>query len=300
MQHPTLFRGLISCLLVGLATPLAAQNLVFPGALRSTDSVNAEASYDFGGSVNKGGVHLGDLTSAHASINYTHQFGLGPKNGISLGFGVEQIAMDRPDSIVVPDQLGAVYAKIGYSQRFADGWFAAIEINPGIYSDFDGVSGEDFSVPAGVFGGYRFSKTLDIVFGLRYDPWSELPIIGGIGILWRPDDEWTINIGMPRLFVDRAVTDRAGVFVAGEMVSGSYRVAEDYGTRYGLPQVDGEIVEFRQLRAGAGGRYLLTKNIAAVFEGGWNFARRLEYQDADLSYKAGSAPYLRAGIYGRF
>lgn len=283
-----------------LGSPLAAQNLVFPGALRAPNTLDAELSHSFGSELRGLGSGFGDVAVSQAKLDYSHRFMLGPKTGYSLGLGSEAFAFDLPGGVALPNHVQSIYAKLGYSMRFENGWFLAAEINPGVYSDFQDVDGDDFTVPFGVFGGYRFSEQLDLIFGVRVDFWSDLPVMGGLGLRWKPDETWTVNLGLPRAYVDYALTGKAGIFAAGDWKSGSFRVADDLGDDLGLGQVNGEVLEYREIRAGGGFRYYLTDGIAALLEAGWTFDRKFEYEDVGVSYDSEGAPYAGLGIYGRF
>ena len=50
----------------------------------------------------------------------------------------------------VPDSLTSLALKLGYARTLSPAWSLRAEIDPGIYSDFEDISGDDVNAPLGV------------------------------------------------------------------------------------------------------------------------------------------------------
>ncbi len=200
----------------------------------------------------------------------------------------------------VPNTLQGVSLVFGNRWKFADRWALAVSARPGLYSDFEDISGDDFSVPVTVLFSYDLNPKLQLLFGAGFQSGRDIPVIPAIGALWRPDDKWTVSIILPRPGVTYAFDDKLSLFAGGELTGGAYTVGDNFGTRVGDASLNGERLTYREIRAGVGVRYDFSKALRLEVEGGWVIDRRFVYDDRKLQFDGAVAPYVGLGLSGSY
>ena len=200
----------------------------------------------------------------------------------------------------VPNTLQGVSLVFGNRWKFADRWALAVSARPGLFSDFEDISGDDFSVPVTVLFSYDLNPKLQLLFGAGFQSGRDIPVIPAIGAPWRPDDKWTVSIILPRPGVTYAFDDRLSFFAGGELTGGAYTVGDEFGTRVGDPTLNGERLTYREIRAGGGVRYDFSKALRLEVEGGWVIDRRFVYDDRKLQFNGAGAPYVGLGLSGSY
>ena len=91
-------------------------------------------------------------------------------------------------------------------------------------------------------------------------------------------------------------------FAGADLREATFRVNEQFGQSRGIPKLNDAILEYFEIRAGAGLTWKLSKNINLDVEGGGTPYRRFEYPRAD-GFKVKSedlVPYLRIGLSAKF
>ena len=73
-------------------------------------------------------------------------------------------------------------------------------------------------------------------------------------------------------------------------------MAGDFGHTHGQPNLDDQIVNYREIRACAGLRYSLGPRLTAELKGGWMIDRRFHYDDRHLLLNGDGAPYVGAFV----
>ena len=82
----------------------------------------------------------------------------------------------------------------------------------------------------------------------------------------------------------------------------TFRVDEQFGQARDIPKLNDAILDYFELRAGAGLTLKVSKNVSLDVEGGCTPYRRFEYPRAD-GFKVKSedlVPYLRIGLSAKF
>lgn len=297
---PTLIASVFATAAVSAAVS-AAEPSPFSGSEDTyAGSYSAELSYTAASGISQGTVRLGDLTTLQNRVGYLGTFKRTENYSLLAGFDWQRFSFGLPDGTVLPNTLQSTAVKIGNNWRFAENWSMRLEAEPGIYSDFDDLSGEDFNVPFLYRLTYDMNPNLSWTLGLSVNFWSDVPVIGGVGVRWRFADQWTLNLILPRPRIEYRPNDSLTLFAGGELKGGSYRVAEDFGRRNGNASLDGEILDYREIRAGAGLRWNFSRMLSAGVDGGWTLDRRFHFDDRDLQINGKGAPYVQFVLSGKY
>lgn len=292
--------ALFTLAMIGGTPGMLAQTLVYPPVVEFRHGYGAELSYAFDSPIHQGDRELGDLNTLHNRLGYLGTVVSEGTQDLLVGVDWQRFSFGLPEGSPLPNTLQSAALKVGTNWRFAESWAMRLEADPGFYSDFRDISWDDFNAPFAFRVSYQSSPSLLWVVGLSVDLRSDLPVVGGLGVRWNFAEQWTLNLIMPRPRIEYAATENLTLFAGGELKSGAYRVADDFGRAVGMPDLDNQVVDYRELRVGAGARYRFCPHFSAVLEGGWLIDRRFEYDDADLLLNGDGAPYLLLSVGGRF
>jgi hypothetical protein len=289
-------------LVPAVATMFSAAALAAQAA--QPDSYSGSYSTRFGhatkSDIAQGGTGLGEIGSSEFELRYTAGIRVSETYSYSVGLEYDRRDFSLPAALPAPTALHETALKLGNRWRFADHWILSLSVSPGLYSDFEDISGEDFNIPALLLVTYAPGKEWQFAFGLIVNPGSETPVLPAVGAVWRPDEQWTLSLLMPRPQVSYRVNDALTAFVYGELSSRAYRVAEDFGTKAGNPALNGERLTYREIKAGTGIRYAISRALEFTLEGGWLIDRRFIYADRDLQFNGDGAPFVQIGISGSY
>lgn len=261
---------------------------------------SVEGSYSGSSDLDEGGRNMGETDAWQARVGYVGAFSTSATYSILAGFDAEMWRFDDVGGSLFPGELGSAAVVLGNQWLFHKDWSLQTTLAPGIYSDWEDLSGEDFNVPVTVLLGYQLNPELLLVGGLGINVWSEFPVMGGVGARWKFHRDWTLNFVMPKPRLEYQVCPDAKLFVGGELKGSAYRVAEDFGTRRGMPGLDGETLTYREIRAGGGVEVKVWGGLKAIVEGGWMVDRRFVYDDRNVELDGKGAPYAQISLIGRY
>ncbi|MGB0580512.1 MAG: hypothetical protein ACPGVU_12475 [Limisphaerales bacterium] len=171
---------------------------------------------------------------------------------------------------------------------------------PGLYSDFSDVSGDDFNSPVLIEGAYRVNDSLEVGIRANVDPFRNNVLVATPGVSWLINELWKLELWFPRPQIEYSMRDDITLFAGGSVSGGSFRVADDFGTSLGRPTLNGEKVDYREVRAGAGVRVEFGRGILGEFAGGWIFDRRFEFHERNLTLNGDGAPYVQVSLGAQF
>ncbi|HEY1109566.1 MAG TPA: DUF6268 family outer membrane beta-barrel protein [Opitutaceae bacterium] len=291
-------RSLLPLLLL-LPALAAAQTAVAPQTQSPAFEWQADISYSGASDIAEGSRALGEIKHSAFQLESTRAFELGQDSAFLAG--VTWRRFDFSGSIAdVPDTLQAIALQLGYKRKLSPRWSLSAEIQPGLYSDFEDISGDDFNAPFGVRAIYARSREFQWLFGLNVDFRSHNPVMGGFGFRWQFAKDWTLLFLVPQPRIEYAVSPELTLFAGASLRGGTFRVAEDFGRRRGRATLDNQDVDFREISVGAGLRWQLQPGLTLSTSVGWMLDRRFEYEKRDLLINGKGAPTALLSISGSF
>lgn len=261
---------------------------------------SADVSHSFESELERGSTDLGHFSATLHRGQVTAAIPLSDTHSLSIGPGWEHGHFDSDAGIPIPDDLYAAALRLGYSIRFKESWTFRAEARPGIYSDFEDISFDDFNAPVLLTLTYQLNPRLLLAVGLNVNFRSDLATIGGPGVRWQFADDWTLNLFLPKPTIEHHLNDAVSLYAGGEWRSSAYRVAQDFGSDRGLPGLDDNDFSYRELRGLAGIRWQVNRTLGVAFEGGYAFQRKMEFRQADTTFKANGAPFVQLVVNGSF
>lgn len=295
-----------------LATPLlfvaslaggslvSAQTPIVPRSGTTPVEWTTEISWAAKSDISEGTQLLGEFGAFQSRASLIRTVEVASDSRWLFGAGWQRFWFSRPDGSAIPESLTALAAKIGYNRELSPQWSLRAEIDPGLYSDLEDLSAEDFNAPAGLRFIYAASRELQWFFALNLDLRSDNPVLGGPGLRWVFAPKWTLLLLIPAPRIEYAATSDLTLFAGANLRGGSFRVAEDFGRRHGRPQLDDQNVSYRELGAGIGARWKLSPTLTLSAGAGWVFDRRFEFDDRDLLLNGDGAVSFQLTLNGTF
>jgi len=296
------FPGLGASLLMAVlmnATALEAQTIAAPRGPGHAFDWQTEFSAAPRSNIAEGSRELGEIRHQLARVEGTTTIPLDADSGLVVGATWRRFDFSGSNADV-PTSLTALALKVGYTRTLSPRWSLRAEVDPGLYSDFDDLTSDDFNAPFGLRALYAQSRELQWGLAVFVDVRSHRPVIGGIGARWQFAPQWTLLAFLPAPRVEYALAPNLTLFAGARAQGGSFRVAEDFGRRRARPTLDNQIVDFREITLGVGGRWQVQPRLAVSLGVGWMLDRRFEYEKRDLLLNGDGAPIFSLSVGGSF
>jgi len=298
MKSPHL-RRFLAALLIAPAF-VCAQTTVAPRAPAQPLETVIEFSYAGSAGIAEGTQALGRISSGQTRVAAVRTYALDPQSAWLLGASWQRLGFCPPAGAPIPTELTALALKLGYSRQLNPAWALRLEIDPGLYSDLHDLDGGDFNAPGGLRLVRTVSREFQWLIGLDVDLRSGTPVMGGGGARWQVTPDCTLLLVVPAPRVEWTVSPSLALFVEAGYRSSAYRVADDFGRRHGRPELDAQIVDYREINAGAGFRWQLTPAVAVHAAAGWMFDRRFQYAERNLLLNGAGAATAQLTVTGAF
>ena len=292
-----------------------APTVAAPTDIPFSQEFTFENSYTGKSTTKQGSAELGGVDNFNSHFNYV----IAPeiKDGVILRFGVdgERNSFGLPPNASLPNTLQSANAIIGADLALSDKIIMRAELHPGIYSDFVQITGSDFDMPVQIGGTYLWSKDFQIILGVQIDLKSSYPIIGVPGFRWQFADKWVLSAIPPKPQLQYQLTNNLTLYTGAEILDGTYHVNNSFGTNHGhitpaANNLNGQIVDFTEVRIGAGLTWKFTPNLTLDVSGGYMPYREFDFHEDHIGFDhhdtifhnniGDGAPYGEIGLSGSF
>ena len=265
-------------------------------------SQDIDASYNAsaGASTNLGNSRNGKVSEQNTDLQYVFSYSIPDKPVIRAGFGYDRFDFGVPAGGRLPDSLQSLNLVLGADLQVSD-VLIRIEAQPGFYGTLRESGSRDFNVPVVLGLSWLVSKDLQWIAGLSFDANRDLPVLGGIGVRWKLSDRWLLNAIPPHPRLEfKAGTDLT-LFAGGHITSSTFRVDRRFGSSVGDARFNNALVEYTEVRAGAGLSWRVNSSATVDAELGYMAYRDFNFHklDENLETKSG-AIYGQVGLGIRF
>lgn len=204
------------------------------------------------------------------------------------GYGLKQI--DAPAAAALPPELHSIFLEGTATFRFDDRSFATLTIAPGIYSDFGAVGNDDLRMPILALGGYRFDSGVTLTGGFIYRlGYHAARFIPAIGASWQPNEQWRLDLIMPRPGVYYSPSRQVRLFAGGDFTSDEYQLKDGAG--------GASAVRYGDYKLLTGAEYRPAPHIRLSAAAGYAFERRFAFFDGPRQdMRLDDAPFMRFGV----
>jgi Domain of unknown function (DUF6268) len=265
--------------------------------------LDAESSFFGTGAANAGSKNVGNITEIASLAKFVLSAQVRDTALLRLGVGWLGYFFNPDPKAPIPESLQAENLEIGADIQVSPAILARIEALPGFYSNGTDITTRDFNVPFEVAATYFVSADLILLAGVYVDVNADTPVFPVIGVHWKLSDKWVIEGMPPRPQLQYVLSDSVTLFAGADLREETFRVDNQFGRSRGNPQLNNAIVQYNEIRAGAGLTWKVYKGVTVDFEGGCTPYRRFDYTRVADGFKVKSedwVPYLRVGLSALF
>lgn len=218
-----------------------------------------------------------------------------------IGFEWQRYSFGLPNHSLLPNTLQSFTAIVGADFQLFDSWLVRAEAQPGFYGDGNDLRGGNFNTPFFIGGSYIAGADLQWIVGVSVDFNRRYPVIPAVGVRWSFSDQWTLNAVLPNPRLEYAWSKELTIFAGGEVRGGTYRVGPGFGDARATSRLNEAIVEYLEVRVGAGISWKATEELNIELQGGY-----LPYRDFDFNRTGdnfetqGGAPYGQVSLNAKF
>jgi len=260
----------------------------------------ADYSYVGGASFAQGKREIGTVDEQTSSFNFVASIPATKNLRWRLGIDWERFSFGTPGNSHLPNTLQSLAFVVGADVSLSDKWIMRMELQPGLYSDFEDISAEDFSAQAVIGASYLVNSKLQWVFGVGLGFYQEIPAFPAVGVRWQFADDWTLNAILPKPRLEYKIMNGLNAYAGAELKGGGYRVSKDFGSANGDGRFNSAVVEYMELRTGVGISYQILPALTAELEGGYVPYRREDFYRLHTHEIGQPAPYVQAGLKASF
>ena len=284
---------LITTIFLGIIIPLQAQimqeklgaDYVFigKGDNNNGNDISFE-KYDFRFSIHK------NLKTPGRRIFHTFNY-----SGVNIDYG------SIPELETNLKNFHTISYTFGYARPLKKGWFLTAYIKPNISSNFESSVGFD---ELNLFGMALFSKpinerknlilNLGVIYSNTIGINAPIPIAG---LVWKPDQKWTLNIGFPMFDLKYQASDKteigANLFIAGE----NFTLTDKLVFNNQNSPIDN--VSIMNIGGGLFLNQNITKKLILNVNTGYAFHRKFEFKDGSdkiTDFNLDNNLFIKAGF----
>jgi Domain of unknown function (DUF6268) len=265
--------------------------------------LNGESSFFGTGTAKAGSTNVGDITEISSSAKFVVSAQARDTVLLRLGGGWLGYFFYPQSRAPIPVSLQAEALEVGADIQVSPALLMRVAALPGIYSNAVDITSRDFNVPFEIAGTYFVSTDLILLAGIYVDVNSETPVYPVIGVHWKLSDKWVIEGMPPRPQIQYILSDSVTLFAGADLREETFVVDRQFGTSRGFPQLNGAILEYTEIRGGAGLKWKLFKHATLDIEGGCSPYRRFDYSHVADGFKVKCedwVPYVRIGLSATF
>jgi len=275
---------------LSLCPALSAQqppSTVFRPALLELSAGNY--SYSTKADLRHDGV-VGGVAIHHAEVSLSGRHELQTGLQLAYGLGYDTNFLQSDATVPLPDNLTVFSVNLGVIRTINPSWTAAMFARPGFYSDFERLGSRSLNMPVLLTANCLAARDLKWTFALSYDRFSRYPLLPVIGVGWAFAPAWNLELGFPHTGVTWQANDRLALRLDAGFQGGSYRVTRAPAT---LPALAGTLLDYREIRAGAGLDFKLADATTIALDAGVVAARRFDYHVGHYRLDGNAASYVK-------
>ena len=178
-----------------------------------------------------------------------------------------------------------------------DRWKLWVRLQPGWYSDFNGVSGDDFILTSLALLSYQWTEKTKVAFGAYYSrDLGEERVLPALGFIIEPNQNWSIALTFPRVAIAYA-PNPDWLFTGRAMLNGAgWNIQNPTGAG---PDVD---LNYQNVQIGFGVDHRINGPWWAYVDAGMQVAQEVEIQGAGINFQQDIDPsaFVTGGVRMRF
>jgi len=269
---------------------------------RPVSATSVETGFDFVAPVSfTGAADAGKIGIYSFSTSLRQTFQLRQGTGLILGGSYRQFWFPSSGGEgVIPENAGAIAATVGLRHEFAEKWNVVLLGSFGFYSsEWDASAADSWNFDLVGTVEYAFSDNLQAFVGVAVFPRFQIPVLPAVGVRWQINEEWTLNLAMPKPTIEYEFADNWRVYAFGQLAGGRFRTGSDFGSP-DRPNLGNRWMSYLDLRTGGGVSWSPSPLVTLRAEVGSSVYREFEFDGAGFSVNAGAAIMAASSVSVRF
>lgn len=154
---------------------------------------------------------------------------------INAGYSLTRL--DAPAVLDLPENLHEFSLGLAWMRPINDKFMARLMLNGVFASDLDNTGSDAWQIRGGAFLLYRHNEQWDFAFGALVTGRADIPVIPGVGAIWKPSQRLIVNLMMPTPRVSLLLAEQGGRqhwgYIGGGLSGGTwaYNRASGLGNR---------------------------------------------------------------------
>ena len=216
------------------------------------------------------------------------QIGGGPL--FRLGVEWQRSEFDLPRRAPLPRTMQSLALVIGADFQLGEAWLFRLEATPGFYHGGTGFRSDGFNVPVLLGGSYFVNADLQWVAGVGLDVNRKYPVLGAIGVRWKFAPKFVLNAVLPAPRLEYSFNKSLTGYVGADVRETTYRMERDFSRAHGKRKLDGAIVDYTQIRIGAGASWGVNSHVTLECEAGIVAFHDFDYHRAEVGVSSDGFP----------
>ena len=241
-----------------------------------------------------------DLGELNTNLKYAASLQVSKDLLLRIGAEGQHFSFMPPRASVTPASLQQVNAIVGLDYQLADQWLMRAELQPGFYGDLSRLDGRHFDIPLMLGFVYLVDADLQWLIGLRVDFRSQFPVFPAVGVRWKFDDLWTLDLMLPNPRLEYDVSSKLQAYVGADILAGTYVVGNHFGDDRGIPQLNHATLDYMELHLGPGFSWKARPNLTLDADAGYVVYRSWDFFDQHINPTSHPVPYIQLGVKARF
>ena len=282
---------------------LAFAALGFAGRLMAGDiSAEFDANYSYVGEA-PAKLETGKAVGVSEQSSLLHlvvspQITDGPL--LRLGIDWQRFSFGTGAGRHLPNTLQSASLVVGADLELFS-WLVRVEAQPGFYGASEDLNGQNFDVPFIIGGSYIVNSDLQWILGISFDINRNWIVLPGVGMRWKFAEKWTLNAVPPAPRLEYAISENLTAFAGAQLLSGVFRVGDSSGTSGPDRRLQRAVVEYNEVRVGAGIHWKLSDAVGMEAESGYMPYREFDFHRAGSAFETYSgAPYGQVSLTTKF
>jgi len=224
-----------------------------------------------------------------AASEYSYQMKAFGKLPVEFALGTKYIGINNSTVVKLPAKLTTVAFGVETTLPFfnLDKTYFTIGLAPTFFSDDWRMNSSTFSLVQRYFMIYQPNEKLTLVGGVEYSPGFRPSVSPIVGLIYKPNDRLTFSLIPDNPEISYDLNNKWTAFGQGSYVSEQYKVKQG--------DLKNVVLNYDEMRLGAGLRCAVNKNIKTSFSAGSVFNRSIEYKQDSLGKVAPNS-----GFYTEF
>lgn len=265
-----------------------------PWWITYAETYTGRASFDGDGGPGGNAETVHDIFEAGVRFRLNEVDGTGWS--FAFGVGYERWDFEKSGQAPLPDVLQNGYALLSLEYRKNHQLGGFVRLRPEVAFEHD-IRWDSFAVSGSAGFAIPLHEKFILVLGVNFASFRSLPVLPGLGFVWRISDRWTLSMIPPEPRLTYRASDQWQFWLQAEIAGGGFRRDDRDGRD---SEYRNALVIYSEARVGTGFSYS-TGSFTLEVSAGYVFDRRFDYQRVEREFTANhGAPYIRAAFITRF